>query len=50
MGPDLGKHLPAIYTLEGDDFVFIAGDEGAARPIRFKTERGQTMRTMRRFT
>jgi len=45
MGPDMGKHLPASYKLDGDDFVFIAGDEGAPRPIVFETVPGQTMRT-----
>lgn len=45
MGADMGKQLPAIYTLEGDRFVFIAGDEGAPRPTVFQTVPGQTMRT-----
>jgi uncharacterized protein (TIGR03067 family) len=50
MGPDAGKQLPALYQLEGDHFVFIAGDEGSPRPTRFETSVGQTMRTMRRLT
>jgi uncharacterized protein (TIGR03067 family) len=48
MGADTGKSLPSIYVLDGDTFMFIAGDEGSPRPQVFKTERGQTMRTMRR--
>ncbi len=48
MGPDEGKQLPASYTLEGEDFVFIAGDQGTPRPTVFSTGPGQTMRTMRR--
>jgi uncharacterized protein (TIGR03067 family) len=44
-GPDAGKRLPASYTLEGDRFVFIAADEGAARPVVFRTGKGQTMRS-----
>jgi uncharacterized protein (TIGR03067 family) len=46
MGPDLGKQLPAIYKLEGDLFIFIAADEGTARPTTFRTGPGQTMRTL----
>ena len=45
MGPDAGKILPAIYKLDGDHFVFIAGDEGAPRPTEFRTGPGQTMRS-----
>jgi uncharacterized protein (TIGR03067 family) len=45
MGSDKGKLLPASYQLDGDHFVFIAGDEGAPRPIVFRTAPGQTMRT-----
>ncbi len=48
IGPDAGKVLPASYTLEGDTFVFIAGDEGAQRPTAFVTTIGQTMRTFAR--
>ncbi len=44
IGSDKGKKLPASYKLDGDHFVFIAGDEGAARPIVFSTIPGQTMR------
>ncbi|CAM2858787.1 TIGR03067 domain-containing protein [Pseudomonas fluorescens] len=45
MGDDAGKPLPASYRLEGDDFVFIAADEGMPRPAVFSTGPGQTMRT-----
>lgn len=45
VGSDKGKKLPASYKLDGDHFVFIAGDEGAPRPIVFRTTPGQTMRT-----
>ncbi|PIB42197.1 hypothetical protein AOA59_22885 [Pseudomonas sp. 2822-15] len=45
MGDDAGKALPASYRLEGDDFVFIAADEGMPRPTVFSTGPGQTMRT-----
>src|SRR5262249_36124865 len=45
MGEDMGRPLPAIYMLEGDNFVFIAGNEGTPRPCVFQTTAGQTMRT-----
>lgn len=45
MGEDMGKSLPAIYKLEGDNFVFVAGNEGTPPPCIFRTEVGQTMRT-----
>ena len=45
MGDDAGKHLPASYRLDGDEFVFIAADEGMPRPTTFSTGPGQTMRT-----
>jgi uncharacterized protein (TIGR03067 family) len=48
MGPDTGKQLPSSYLLDGDHFVFIAGDEGAPRPTVFRTGPGQTMRTFAR--
>ncbi len=50
MGPDAGKQLPASYVLDGDHFVFIAGDEGAPRPTVFSTTPGQTMRTFVRVS
>lgn len=45
MGADAGKQLPASYQLDDDRFVFIAGDEGAPRPVEFSTRPGETMRT-----
>lgn len=45
IGDDAGKQLPASYRLDGDDFVFIAADEGMPRPTVFSTGPGQTMRT-----
>lgn len=45
VGADKGKRLPASYVLEGDRFIFIAGDEGAPRPTAFATGQGQTMRS-----
>lgn len=45
IGDDAGKHLPASYRLEEDEFVFIAADESMPRPIAFSTGPGQTMRT-----
>ena len=45
IGPDAGKTLPAIYVLEGDNFIFIAADEGAQRPTEFRTKGGETMRS-----
>ncbi|MBA3820150.1 MAG: TIGR03067 domain-containing protein [Deltaproteobacteria bacterium] len=44
MGEDMGRPLPAIYKLEGDNFVFVAANEGAPRPCIFKTTQGETMR------
>jgi uncharacterized protein (TIGR03067 family) len=48
VGPDAGKVLPAIYKLEDDRFVFVAGDAGAPRPTQFCTGSGQVMRTFLR--
>ena len=45
IGDDAGKQLPASYRLVGDEFVFIAADEGMPRPRVFSTGPGQTMRT-----
>ncbi|WP_411380350.1 TIGR03067 domain-containing protein [Pseudomonas sp. MPB26] len=45
MGDDAGKHLPASYRLDGDEFVFIAADESMPRPLAFSTGPCQTMRT-----
>lgn len=45
IGPDAGKRLPAIYTLDGDRFRFVAADEGQTWPTAFTTSPGLTMRT-----
>lgn len=49
MGDDAGKPLPASYVIEGDSFVFIAADEGMARPIEFVTSPGLTLRGFVRY-
>ena len=50
IGPDAGKRLPAIYRFDGDSFVFVAADAGAARPIAFVTGAGQVLRSFVRVT
>ena len=49
IGPDAGKALPASYELDGDTFVFIAGNEGSRRPTAFATKMGETMRSFVRI-
>ncbi len=44
IGEDAGKRLPAIYRIEGDELVFVAGNQGEPRPTEFRTTIGQTMR------
>ena len=48
IGADAGKRIPASYELEQDSFTFIAADEGAPRPLVFRTSPGLTMRAFRR--
>ena len=48
IGPDAGKHLPAIYELGENTFRFVAADEGAPRPSEFRTRPGLTLREFRR--
>ena len=50
IGPDAGRRLPASYWLERDGFAFIAADEGAPRPLVFRTSVGLTMRAFRRWS
>lgn len=50
IGEDAGKHLPASYRLDANEFVFIAADESMPRPTAFSTGPGQTMRTFVRRT
>lgn len=47
-GADAGKTFPAIYTMEGDELVFCAADEGMDRPKVFRTRIGDTLRVHRR--
>jgi uncharacterized protein (TIGR03067 family) len=48
IGADAGKRLPASYRLDAESFTFIAADEGAPRPLVFRTTGGLTMRAFRR--
>ena len=43
MGQDAAKALSAIYTIRGDQFMFVAGDLGV-RPTVFRTAPGAVMR------
>jgi uncharacterized protein (TIGR03067 family) len=47
-GPEAGQTLLAIYSLEGDRFVFCAAYPGLDRPTEFRTRQGQVMRIMQR--
>jgi uncharacterized protein (TIGR03067 family) len=49
-GKDTGKTLLAIYSLEGDRFVFCAASPGHDRPTDFRTRPGQVLRVSRRET
>jgi uncharacterized protein (TIGR03067 family) len=49
-GADAGKTFPAIYSLEGDQLVFCAADEGQERPTEFRTRSGQVLRVCQRET
>ena len=49
-GADAGKTFLAIYSLEGDELIFCAADEGHARPTEFKTKPGQVLRVNRHET
>lgn len=48
MGPDEGRRLPAIYTLDVNCFTFIAADDGQPWPTTFETALGLTMRSFSR--
>ena len=48
IGEDAGKTLLAIYSLEGDRFVFCAAYPGHERPTEFKTRPGQVLRVSQR--
>jgi uncharacterized protein (TIGR03067 family) len=43
IGQDADKALPAIYTIEGDQFMFVVGDL-CVRPTVFRTAPGVVMR------
>ena len=47
-GADAGKTFLAIYSLDGDRFVFCAADAGQERPQEFTTKCGQVLRINRR--
>jgi len=49
-GVDAGKTFLAIYSLEGDQLVFCAADEGQERPTEFRTRLGQVLRVCQRET
>ena len=47
-GEDAGKTFLAIYSLEGDRFMFCAADAGQERPTEFRTRPGQVLRVSQR--
>jgi uncharacterized protein (TIGR03067 family) len=47
-GADAGKTFPAIYSLDGDRFVFCAADDGQERPTEFRTRPRQVLRIHKR--
>src|SRR5262249_19026233 len=47
-GPDEGRTFLAIYSLEGDRWVFWAVDEGQERPTEFRAGPGQDLRVNQR--
>jgi uncharacterized protein (TIGR03067 family) len=47
-GEDAGKTFLAIYSLEGDRFIFCAADAGQERPTEFRTRPGQVLRVSQR--
>ena len=49
-GADAGKTFLAIYSLEGDELIFCAADDGHERPTEFKTKLGQVLRVNQRET
>jgi uncharacterized protein (TIGR03067 family) len=49
-GPYAVDHpISAIYEVTESSFTFCAAYDGAARPQRLRTERGQVLRRMERF-
>jgi uncharacterized protein (TIGR03067 family) len=49
-GADAEKTFLAIYSLENDQLIFCAADEGQERPTEFRTRLGQVLRVCRRET
>lgn len=49
-GEDAGKTFLAIYSLEGNQLIFCAADEGQERPTEFRTRLGQVLRVCQRET
>lgn len=47
-GPDQGKSVSAIYSISGDEFVFVYAQDGAAKPTDFRADAGQAMRRFAR--
>lgn len=47
-GRDAGRTFLAIYSLENDQLIFCAADEGQERPTEFRTRLGQVRRVCRR--
>lgn len=47
-GADAGKTLPAIYSLEDNQLVFCAADQGQPRPSELCAGPGQVLRIHRR--
>ena len=48
IGEDAGKTLLAIYSLDGDMFVFCAAYPGGERPTEFRTRPGHVLRVSQR--
>lgn len=48
-GEDAGKTFLAIYSLEGDQLIFCAADDGQERPTEFRTGPGQVLRVSQRL-
>ena len=50
IGEHAGKTSLAIYSLEGDKFVFCVAAPGRERPVELRTRPGQVLRVNRRET
>jgi uncharacterized protein (TIGR03067 family) len=47
-GEDAGQNFLAIYSLEDDQLIFCAADDGQERPTEFRTGPGQVLRVHQR--